>query len=232
MWVSTDNNMVSESGPTEIRYAPAPERFDLTDASREIVMDRHAWTYTLAAEKCAVKGKSTTAHRRLRPDPGPAPLRLRRGLHRPVERGGQVLGARDGRRDRALVRFRSRPASVPHRPHRLLRGAVPLPPGAGPPDAIRFRASTLPPRRSHLQPMPGLSAGPRQQGLHRRRGLSAAAVVVFLDGQCAAGARRRLARAHVSIVRAAKAGATYRVVSRPIGLRCAVRLGCAVVAQD
>ena len=25
MWVSTDNNMVSESGPTEIRYAPAPE---------------------------------------------------------------------------------------------------------------------------------------------------------------------------------------------------------------
>ncbi len=33
-WVSPDNNMVSESGPTEIRYAPAPQRFDLTDKSR------------------------------------------------------------------------------------------------------------------------------------------------------------------------------------------------------
>src|SRR6185437_12776598 len=51
MWVSTDNNMVSESGPTEIRYAPAPERFDLTNVSREVVMDRHPWSYTLAAEE-------------------------------------------------------------------------------------------------------------------------------------------------------------------------------------
>jgi hypothetical protein len=31
LWVSTDNNMVSESGPTDVRYAPAPERFDLTN---------------------------------------------------------------------------------------------------------------------------------------------------------------------------------------------------------
>ncbi len=51
MWVSTDNNMVSESGPTEVRYAPAPERFDLTDASREVVMDRHRVDYTLAAKE-------------------------------------------------------------------------------------------------------------------------------------------------------------------------------------
>jgi len=51
LWVSTDNNMVSESGPTEIRYAPAPERFDLTNVSREAVMDRHPWSYALASEE-------------------------------------------------------------------------------------------------------------------------------------------------------------------------------------
>src|SRR3954454_23551970 len=57
LWVSTDNNMVSESGPTEIRYAPAPERFDLTNASREVVMDRHPWAYTIAAQEMAREGK-------------------------------------------------------------------------------------------------------------------------------------------------------------------------------
>jgi len=50
-WVSTDNNMVSETGTTEIRFAPAPQRFDLTDVSREVVMDKHPWTYVLAAKE-------------------------------------------------------------------------------------------------------------------------------------------------------------------------------------
>jgi hypothetical protein len=57
LWVSTDNNMVSESGSTTIRYAPAPERFDLTDASREAVMDRHPWSYALASEEMARERK-------------------------------------------------------------------------------------------------------------------------------------------------------------------------------
>ncbi len=57
LWVSTDNNMVSESGPTEIRYAPAPERFDLTNTSREAVMDRHPWSYALASEEMKREGK-------------------------------------------------------------------------------------------------------------------------------------------------------------------------------
>src|SRR5438874_1908897 len=57
LWVSTDNNMVSESGPTEIRYAPAPERFDLTNASREAVMDRHPWSYALASAEMQREGK-------------------------------------------------------------------------------------------------------------------------------------------------------------------------------
>jgi hypothetical protein len=57
LWVSTDNNMVSESGPTTVRYAPAPERFDLANASREVVMDRHPWSYALAAQEMAREGK-------------------------------------------------------------------------------------------------------------------------------------------------------------------------------
>src|SRR5439155_18351899 len=35
LWVATDNNMVSDTGTTTTRYAPAPELFDLTDVSRE-----------------------------------------------------------------------------------------------------------------------------------------------------------------------------------------------------
>jgi hypothetical protein len=51
LWVSTDNNMVSESGTATIRYAPAPELFDLSNVSREAVMDRHPWSYALASEE-------------------------------------------------------------------------------------------------------------------------------------------------------------------------------------
>src|SRR3954468_10336829 len=57
LWVSTDNNMVSESGASTIRYAPAPERFDLTNVSREAVMDRHPWSYALASEGMKREGK-------------------------------------------------------------------------------------------------------------------------------------------------------------------------------
>src|SRR5262249_48292900 len=57
LWVSTDNNMVSESGTTTIRYAPAPERFDLENVSREVVMDRNPWTYVVAAKELARESK-------------------------------------------------------------------------------------------------------------------------------------------------------------------------------
>jgi hypothetical protein len=56
-WVSTDNNMVSESGPTRIRYAPAPVRFDLTDVSREAVMDANPWLYAVMAKELVREGK-------------------------------------------------------------------------------------------------------------------------------------------------------------------------------
>jgi hypothetical protein len=44
-----------------LRYAPAPERVDLTNVSREVVMDRHPWTYTLTAVEMRREGKIADA---------------------------------------------------------------------------------------------------------------------------------------------------------------------------
>jgi hypothetical protein len=57
LWVSTDNNMVSEKGPTSIRYAPMAIKFDLTDQPREAVMDANPWTYTIASVEMRRAGK-------------------------------------------------------------------------------------------------------------------------------------------------------------------------------
>ena len=57
LWVSTDNNMVSENGPARVRYAPAPVKFDLTDQAREAVMDANPWTYAIAAVEMRREGK-------------------------------------------------------------------------------------------------------------------------------------------------------------------------------
>jgi hypothetical protein len=57
VWVSTDNNMVSESGPTRIRYRLAPQKFDLTNQSREAVMDASPWTYAIASVEMRREGK-------------------------------------------------------------------------------------------------------------------------------------------------------------------------------
>src|SRR6266498_3514847 len=56
-WVSTDNNMVSESGPTQMRYAPEAVKFDLTNLPREAVMDASPWTYAVAAVEMRREGK-------------------------------------------------------------------------------------------------------------------------------------------------------------------------------
>jgi hypothetical protein len=147
-WVSTDNNMVSESGPTEIRYAPAPQRFDLTGASREVVMDAHPWIYTLAA-------KEMVREKKLVEDAAPGSGRIpdsRRfvfveacteldnaavafSVHAPDASGT----ARWFDADRGLPQFRIVRTGC-------FRGGVPLPAGAGKPDAIRFKAYSLPPR--------------------------------------------------------------------------------------
>ena len=57
LWVSTDNNMVSETGPTRVRYRLEPQPFDLTDQAREAVMDASSWTYQIAAVELRREGK-------------------------------------------------------------------------------------------------------------------------------------------------------------------------------
>jgi len=149
LWVSTDNNMVSQSGRTRIRYAPAPERFDLTGVSREMVMDRHAWSYTTAAVEMQREGKiddRAEAGSGKIPDP-------RRYVH--VEACAEVENAavafsvrapdasgaaRWYDSDRGVSEFRIVRSGC-------FRGAVPLPAFAGRPDAIRFRAYTRPPQK-------------------------------------------------------------------------------------
>lgn len=51
LYVVTDNNMVKDAGTAEPRFAPAPMAFDLTDASREKVMDENPWTYAVTARE-------------------------------------------------------------------------------------------------------------------------------------------------------------------------------------
>src|SRR5437899_2512447 len=56
-FVVTDNNMVSDTGTAAVRYAPAPELFDLTNRSREVVMDAHAWSYRVTSQEMLREGK-------------------------------------------------------------------------------------------------------------------------------------------------------------------------------
>ncbi len=154
LWVSTDNNMVSESGPSEIRYAPAPQKFDLTDVSREVVMDTHPWTYTLAAKEMVREHKIVED---AKPGSGKIPDLTRYAY---VEACTELqnaavtfaVHATDGSgtaqwfdADRGMPEFRIVRSGC-------FRGAVPLPAGAGQPDAVRFRAYALPPPREGEPP--------------------------------------------------------------------------------
>ena len=142
LWVSTDNNMVSESGPTTVRYAPAAVRYDLTNQSREVVMDRHPWTYTVTAQEMIREGKIADD---AAPRSGKIPD-LRRYVYveactalenaavafsvRATDNSG---AARWYDSDRGVSEFRIVRSDC-------FRGAVALPASAGRPDAVRFRA--------------------------------------------------------------------------------------------
>ncbi len=167
-WVSTDNNMVSESGPTEVRYAPMPQRFDLTGASREIVMDAHPWIYTLAAKEMVREKKlveDAPAGSGRISDPRrfvfvEACTELQNAavafsVHAPDASGTP----RWFDADRGLPQFRIVRTGC-------FRGGVPLPVGAGRPDAIRFKAYSLPPRDNAPPP-----AGPATVVLTRVNGV-------------------------------------------------------------
>jgi hypothetical protein len=51
LWVVTENNMVGDRGNTRERFAPAPRPADLTDRTREAVMDDAPWTYRVSSEE-------------------------------------------------------------------------------------------------------------------------------------------------------------------------------------
>jgi len=167
-WVSTDNNMVSESGSAEVRYAPQPQRFDLTDASREIVMDAHPWIYTLAAKEMVREKKlvdDAPAGSGKIPDPRrfvfvEACTALQNAAVAFSVRAPDASGtARWFASDRGLRQFRIVRTGC-------FRGGVPLPEGAGRPDAIRFKAYSLPPRaNAPAPPGPGSVALTRVNGV-------------------------------------------------------------------
>jgi hypothetical protein len=154
LWVSTDNNMVSESGPTDIRYAPAPQFFDLTNASREVVMDAHPWLYALAAQEMVREKKlseDAAAGSGVIPDPRrfafvEACTDLQNAavafsVHATDASGtARWFDADRGRPEFRIVRTG------------CFRGGVPLPRGAGQPDAIRFKAYSLPPKANAPAP--------------------------------------------------------------------------------
>ena len=163
-WVSTDNNMVSESGPTEVRFAPAPEKFDLTNASREIVMDAHPWTHELASKEMMREHKlkeSAVAGSGAIPDPRrfvfvEACTELQNAAVTFSVHAADAAGRRrwfDA--DGGLPQFRIVRTGC-------FRGAVPLPAGAGAPDAVRFTAHSLPPKKDAAPP-----AGPSAVTLTR-----------------------------------------------------------------
>ena len=147
LFVSTDNNMVTESGASTVRYAPAPAAFDLTDHSREVVMDRSPWTYTVAALELSREGKI---------GPDDAPPRsgripdLRRYVHveacSDLDNAAVALSVRVKGTDGTRRWFDSDRGDPAFRIVRTgcFRGAVPVPAAAGEPDAIRFRAYRKP----------------------------------------------------------------------------------------
>jgi hypothetical protein len=58
LWVSTDNNMVSDTGPEDaVRFGLAPDLVALENVSREVVMDRNPWTYAVMSAELRREGR-------------------------------------------------------------------------------------------------------------------------------------------------------------------------------
>jgi len=165
-WVVTDNNMVGDHGDTNRRYALVPEIFDLTEVSREAVMDAHPWTYRVSAEEARREGRVAED---ARPGTGKIPDPRRFAT---LEACGEVhdaalsfaLGAagpggetRWYESDGGLPRFRIARSGC-------FRSAVALPPGeAERLVALRVRANTRPPQEGE----PPLPAGAGRARLTR-----------------------------------------------------------------
>ncbi|MCA1563398.1 MAG: hypothetical protein LC753_18920 [Acidobacteria bacterium] len=57
LWVSTDNNMVSDTGSDGIRFAPSPALVTLENVSREVVMDANPWLYAVMTAELRREGR-------------------------------------------------------------------------------------------------------------------------------------------------------------------------------
>src|SRR5262249_43985497 len=145
LWVATDNNMVKDSGETAIRYAPLPEPFDLTNVSREQVMDVHPWMYAVASKEMIREGKiAANAQPGTNTIPDP-----RRYVYfeacATVGTSAVAFGVRVGESWIASDRGRAEYRIVRDG---CFRGAVPLPDGVDPREvaAVRVSAFARPPR--------------------------------------------------------------------------------------
>jgi hypothetical protein len=163
LWVTTQNNMVGESGDTAWRVAPEPLPFALTDVSREAVMDAHPWTYQVSAAEVRREGRVRANARpgsKLIPDP-------RRYVY--VEACADMsdaalafaVGLRDRRgrtrwtwSDAGELRWRIA-RSRDNGENGCFRGAVPLPPGPVEIAGLRFRSFPRPLRKDEAALPPG-----------------------------------------------------------------------------
>ncbi len=164
LYVVTANNMVDDRGAGDVRFAPAPTRFDLAGVSREVVMDREPWTYRVSAQEVRREGRVSASAR-----PGdkriPDPRRFAT-LEACAPAEDATLAFEVGVRGAGGVRWFAsdggRPAfriarSAIHFPTGCFRGAVALPEGttAGELTALRVRAFTRLPGKDE----PRLPAG-------------------------------------------------------------------------
>jgi hypothetical protein len=59
--IKSDNNNFADDGDSPMRFTLRPVGVDLSQHSREWVMDQHPWTHTIMAEEMTREGKITTA---------------------------------------------------------------------------------------------------------------------------------------------------------------------------
>nr|MDQ3012805.1 hypothetical protein [Acidobacteriota bacterium] len=62
MAIASDNNNFADDQESPMRFTLRPVGVDLSQHSREWVMDQHPWTYTAMAEEMIREGKITTEH--------------------------------------------------------------------------------------------------------------------------------------------------------------------------
>jgi hypothetical protein len=175
LYVVTENNMLDDHGAAEVRFAPAPTRFDLSGASREVVMDREPWSYRVSAQEVRREGRVSAQARpgdKRIPDPRrfatleacapaeDATLAFEIGVRGP---GGVRWFASDGGRPE----FRIARSAI-HFPTGCFRGAVALPAGAGAGDlaGLRLRAFTRIPGKGE-PPLPAGAGRARLTSVNR-----------------------------------------------------------------